>query len=243
MKIAICEDEKIYSDHLAELTERYFAGHGVRTEISVYTDGKPLTDMINSGVSYDLIFLDIQLENSDGMKAAAEIRENDRKAVLIFVTGIENRAVEGYSVAAFDYIVKSSLEDRIDSVLDRFMKEYSQESITLLLAGDDAVVLAVSDILWIESDGRGAVVGTAEREYHTVISVSKIVPQLSADMFKEIYLSVFVQVNKIRYIGEDTLEMMNGKILPVSRRKRKNIMASVMKNVRGGMSCRAKDIH
>lgn len=243
LKIAICEDEKIYSDHLTELTEHYFSGHGMKADISLFTDGKPLTDEIDDGASYDIIFLDIQLDNSDGIETAAEIRKRDRKTVLIFVTGLENRAVEGYSVAAFDYIVKSSLEDRIDRVLDRFMKEYIRESITLPLAGDKAAVLPVSDIIWVESDGRGAAAGTSDAVYRTVLSVSKIAPLLPSDLFAEIYLSVYVQVNKIRYIGEDTVEMTGGKILPVSRRKRKNLMAAVMKNVRGGMACRAKDIH
>ena len=117
----------------------------------------------------------------------------------------------------------------------------------MLISGNllpfEAVIVPVNDILWIESDGRGAVIGTSNTQYSTVQPVSRIIPLLPENMFTEIYLSVFVQTSKIVNIGNDSVEIAGGKSLPVSRRKRKSVMSAVMKSVRGGVSCRAKDIH
>ena len=242
MKIAVCEDEKIYSDLLKKRVEEYFSEHGVHTEISVFQDSEPLISSLAEH-TYDIIFLDIQLENSDGMETAAAIRKADRKTAIIFVTGLENRAVDGYSVAAYDYIVKSTFDDRIEKVLDRFLNEYSRGTVSLTIGNDETVIVPVNDILWIESDGRGAVIGTSNTQYSTVQPVSRIIPLLPENMFTEIYLSVFVQTSKIVNIGNDSVEIAGGKSLPVSRRKRKSVMSAVMKSVRGGVSCRAKDIH
>ena len=243
MKIVICEDEKVYSDLLIERIEKYFSEHEVCTEITVFQDAQSLMESLIKGNSYDIIFLDIQLGKSDGMETAALIRKTDRKTTIIFVTGLENRAVEGYSVAAYDYIVKSTLDDRIEKVLSRFLNDYNHGVISLTLNNDETVIVYANDILWIESDGRGSVVGTADRQFSSASSVSKIVPLLPKNMFTEIYLSVFVQTGKIKNIGNDSVEMDGGKILPMSRRKRKCVMSAVMKAVRGGVSCRAKDIH
>ncbi len=242
MKIAICEDEKVYSDILKSRTEKYFSERGITAETELYTDGGPLLDSLAGGDSWDIIFLDIQLENSDGLETAAGIRESDRRAAIIFVTALEDRMYEGFAVSAFDYIVKHSFDDRIERVLDRFMKEYERGTLTVETVENEAAVLAFQDIISVESDGRGAVIRAAGRDYRTAVPVSRIIPLLPEDMFTEIYLSVWVQIPEIKNIGSDTVEMSDGKVLPVSRRKRKKVMADVMKNVRGGISCRVKNM-
>ena len=89
MKIAICEDEKIFSDKLLDLLNGYFQKHNQILEISVFTDGIPLIDEYKCGIKYDLIFLDIQLEISDGVNVAAQLREFDKEAAIIFVLSFE----------------------------------------------------------------------------------------------------------------------------------------------------------
>lgn len=233
MKIAVCEDEKIYSDLLCSQIEKFFSEHGSNADISVFNDGAPLIESVKSGAGYDIIFLDIQLENSDGMETAAAVRTTDRNSVIIFVTGLEDRAVEGYSVSAFDYIVKSTLTERLGKVLDRFMKKYESSTVKFQLHSGETVIVSLADILWIESDGRGTRVVTADKEYSVNIPVSRTADMLSSDMFTEVHKSVFVQTGKIRNIGTDTVEMCDGRTLPMSRRKRKDVMTAVMNVVRG----------
>lgn len=242
MKIAICEDEKIYSSFLKNKIENYFSGQGIDSQITVFNDGKQFLQSLSEKNMYDIIFLDIQLGEEDGMEIAASIRENDRKTPVIFVTGLENRAVEGYSVCAYDYIVKSTFEDRIEKVLERFLTEHRQSLILLTSKNNAKVVIPADDILWIESAGRGSVVGTTENRYNTSVTVSRIMSSLPEGIFTEIYMSIFVRTSGIKNIGNDSVEMIDGKVLPMSRRKRKNVMSAVMKEVRGGLSCRAKDM-
>lgn len=234
MKIAICEDEKIYSDKLLHLLNIYFKEHNHSLEVSVFTDGTPLLSEYNNGCTYDLIFLDIQLEMSDGVNIAAQLRALDSEVPLIFVTGLEDRAVEGYSVAAFDYIIKSSLEDRLFGVLDRFMELNKAKFLTVTTLIGDTEIIPCDEILFIESDGRGAAVYTSDSIIRTALSVNKVYQLLPQNKFIEIHKSVFVKVTKIKRIGSDNVEMSNGKQLPLSRRKRKQVLSAVMIAVKGG---------
>lgn len=231
MKIAVCEDEKIYSDKLVELLEKYFEKCNEKAEITVFTDGIPLLEVYKNKGAFDLIFLDIQLENTDGLDIAMKLREMDNKVTLVFVTGFENRAVEGYSVKAFDYIVKSSLESRFDDVLGRFMRTSRENTISVTLIDGTLEIISCDDIDFIESDGRGTAVYFADSVVRTALSVNKVYQLLPCDMFIEIHKSVFVNISKIRRIGSDTVEMCTGKSLPMSRRKRKYVMSSVMASV------------
>lgn len=234
MKIAICEDEKIFSDKLLDLLNGYFQKHNQILEISVFTDGIPLIDEYKCGIKYDLIFLDIQLEISDGVNVAAQLREFDKEAAIIFVTGLENRAVEGYAVSAFDYIIKSSLDDRLSDVLDRFMQVNKAKFLTVTTLNGETEIILCNDILYIESDGRGTAISTMNSIIRTSLSVNKVYQLLPQDNFVEIHKSVFVMVTKIKRIGSDNVLMCNEKLLPLSRRKRKQVLSAVMVAVKGG---------
>lgn len=233
MKIAVCEDEKIFSDKLLYMLSDYFEKCNQPFETTVFTDGIPLIEEYKKEVRYDLIFLDIQLEVSDGVNIASQIRELDSRAVLIFVTGLENRAVEGYSVSAFDYIVKSSLDDRLYGVLDRFMQLNKAKLLTVTTPEGDTEIINCDDILYIESDGRGTAVNTSNGIIKAQLSVNKIYKLLPQDKFVEVHKSVFVRVTKIKRIGSDNVVMCNEKLLPLSRRKRKQVLSAVMTAVKG----------
>lgn len=233
MKIAVCEDEKVFADSLRKNIESIMSSCGEKTEISYFSDGIPLIESFEKGDRYDLVFLDIQLEKTDGMETAAKLRNYDSSFDIIFMTSIEDRAVEGYAVAAFDYIVKSSADKRLVSVLDRYMRKYRTEIVTLPLANGETRVLRTSDILWFESEGRGTSVGTGSDMISLNIPVGKVCAMMPQDRFTEVHKSVYVQTSQIRNIGTDTVEMSTGRTFPLSRRKRKDVMNAVMKNVRG----------
>ena len=44
---------------------------------------------------YDIVFMDIQLPDMDGMTASRRLRALDRDVILIFVTNMANYAVSG----------------------------------------------------------------------------------------------------------------------------------------------------
>lgn len=233
MRIVICEDEAAYSDMLCNMISDYFESKNVKIDISVFADGDPFIKSYINENKYDVVFLDIQLENSDGMSIAAEIRKYDSSVPIIFVTGLENRAVEGYAVSAFDYIVKSSLKERLHTVLDRFMQSISKSFLSVQISKGDTAIIPFSNILWIESESRGSVIVTENEEFHLSLAIGKISDFLPPALFTEVYKSVFVNLTKIRSIGNDTVIMCNEKKLPLSRRKRKNVMSAVMSAVRG----------
>ena len=73
----------------------------------------------NSPSAFDLIFLDIDLPTMTGMELARQIRRQDSLVTLIFVTNLEKYAVSGYSVGAFDFVVKPINYYRFASMLRR----------------------------------------------------------------------------------------------------------------------------
>ena len=232
MRTAICEDEKIFADTLKSKVSRFFEERDGRPDFDLFTDGAGLISALKNGTRYDIIFLDIQLENSNGMDTAAELRKIDRTVPVVFVTGLEDRAADGYSVNAFDYIVKSSLEDKLDKVLMRFTEQRNEKTIAVEDLQGDLTVIAVNDILYTESDGRHSVIHTANGELGTSLPISRLSSMLPEGEFIEIHKSIYVRVIQIKSISADTLELSDGKTLPMSRRRKKAVLSAVMRQVR-----------
>ena len=62
---------------------------------------------------YNIVFLDIEIPEMDGMTAARRLRELDKTVTIIFVTNTARYAVQGYEVDALDYIVKKTIEYKL----------------------------------------------------------------------------------------------------------------------------------
>ena len=104
LRIAIVEDEKKAQDTLRGYLERFGKENDITFLIDVY--GTPVMLLDQYKAEYNIIFLDIQMPDINGMDAARRIRAIDSSVVLIFVTSLTQYAIEGYEVEALDYIVK-----------------------------------------------------------------------------------------------------------------------------------------
>ena len=235
MKIGICEDEQLYLEFETEKVKEFFAKKGEKAEIEQFTDGNQILEKVTGGVRYDLILLDIQMKYSDGMEIAAEIRKYAQDVPIIFVTGIESRAVEGYHVDALDYVVKSDLNSGLEAALIRFADKRKESTLVLETVEGDTIFLPFGDIMWVESEKRGIRIITGKKEYFSSHPIGKVSGALPENQFVEIYKSVFVQIRAIKRIGSDFVEMENEEKLPMSRRKRKQVMSKVLELAKGRM--------
>ena len=93
-RIAICDDESHFRKRIREILIDYLNKKGILYEIDEFESGK---DFINLGieiVKYKIVFLDINMDELDGMETAQKIRK------------VSN---EGYRVDAVRYILKNNV--------------------------------------------------------------------------------------------------------------------------------------
>ena len=87
---------------------KYMDENGCPCEIDEFESGN---EFINLGINmtkYDIVFLDINMDEMDGIETAQEIRKVSNDIFIVFVTAFINYAVEGYSVNAIRYILKNN---------------------------------------------------------------------------------------------------------------------------------------
>lgn len=125
MLIYICDDMEIDRKRLRHSLEQYsrtLASEYAITEVEIETFGHA-DEMIRtwrrSRMKPDLIFLDIYMQERDGMEAARILRKSGCKAGLIFVTTSDDHAIDSYDVDALYYLKKPYTKERFLAAMDK----------------------------------------------------------------------------------------------------------------------------
>ena len=119
LNIAICDDGKAIREQIKELIEKT----GLCPELFETGDS-----LLAAGKQFDIVFLDIQMEGTNGIETAKKLRERSalkgaEDTILIFITGIREYVFEAFDVAAFHYLLKPIEEDKFREVFGRAEKE------------------------------------------------------------------------------------------------------------------------
>lgn len=103
LRIAIVDDEPSVVDEIRQIVISFFQAQGKQIDISCFSSGE---ELISYHQKYDLIFLDIQMQGMDGIRTAQELRKNDKKAVMIYVTSFGSEMARSFSVHPFAFLEK-----------------------------------------------------------------------------------------------------------------------------------------
>lgn len=229
MNIAICEDEKEFAQRLSEGVKRFFSEKDRECAFSFYENGEELLQEQSGGS--DIIFLDINLgRSSDGMTVARLLREQGKTAPVIFVTSLENRAIDGYDVGAYGFIVKKTLDEKLPRILNKLWQEHFCRKTLAVNGRDFTELIHIDAILSVQSEGRTSVIMTENGKVEDTRPIGKLSELLGED-FVETHKSVFVNISKIKRINSDTVTLCDNSALPLSRRNRKSVMFAVMKRL------------
>ncbi|MBQ8138505.1 MAG: response regulator transcription factor [Lachnospiraceae bacterium] len=116
MKLAICDDEKQIRDVLADIVREVSES----IEIVQYANAQ---EILSPEFDADILFLDIQMPGTDGMRASKILRSKGKKTIIIFVTALEEQVFNAFDVGAFNYIVKPFSRNRIKDVVKGAIKQ------------------------------------------------------------------------------------------------------------------------
>lgn len=117
MKVIIADDEALARDELIYLLNR----HSDVSIIGEASSGREVLAKINQ-LEPDVVFLDIQMPQIDGLAAAKEILRLNNSPYLVFATAYDCHALEAFALEAVDYLLKPFSADRVDNTVDRLRK-------------------------------------------------------------------------------------------------------------------------
>ncbi len=225
MKISICDDEREFRTALKKIIEREMELEGIACETTEYKSGEEFIRSLSSKEP-DILFLDIEMGNMNGMDTAKELRKRCRSTIIIFVTAYPDFVFQGYEVHALHYILKPYKEEKIKEVLHMALEELkmSEDQYYVIEQKSTAIKLPLKSVLYFQSDRKKVKAVTLNRTEEFYDKLSDMEAKLPA-YFVRCHNRYLVNLNYVERV-ETSVCICKGEEIPVSRGCRQELMAA-----------------
>ena len=227
MRVAICEDDNYERAELAMLIWPFQDEYSSMT-VDEFGCGEDLLKVIDSGRSFDFLFIDIEMPGIRGIEVAEKIRENDSRAFIIFITKHDEYFMEAFDVKAHQYIVKPVNAKKFNKIFSRAIKEYIQRHSKYIIECRECTYITdVKDIIYLESSGNNVNIYTAQKAYRIYGSLDKEERNLCHHDFVRAHRAFLINASRVVKIERDKVWLEGGFHVPLSRRRISEVTASI----------------
>ena len=232
LNIAICDDEEIIREQIKELIEKEIPGICV----GLYETGDAL---LAAGKQFDIVFLDIQMEGTDGIETAKRLRQREEDTILIFITGIREYVFQAFDVAAFHYLLKPIEADKFREVFWRAGRELEKRKskrreTVFIKTRNRSFSLEKDSILYIESRGKKVEIHTTGETIEVYASMNEMEGQLG-DGFFRCHRGYLVNMAYVAEYDSESITLNNGEYVYLAKEKYGEFVKAYMRYLRNGV--------
>lgn len=217
MKILICDDEQQYIDELKIHIENFLQDRVIKFEIHTVNNPKTIVD--NNEI-YQLAFLDIQMNELDGISLAKVLKERNNKTVIFFVTSFNDYQDDAMDLRAFRFFEKPFNPQRLYSGLEKAM-EYIDESYIdfYIYTNNEQRKILVNDVIYVERGNRQVTLVTTQGNYTTRESFDEWSDILQNSFFYKVHKSFIVNLHYVTSYKYSEIFIQNNIRIPVASRR------------------------
>lgn len=235
MKIAVCDDNDIDRGIICEMLEGVIKSDRIKPapEITSYENGHVLFDDINDGGWYDIIFLDIYMQDHLGIDIARKLRQSGYNGAIIFLTASSDFAIDGYDVSAVGYILKPATPERLSDVLKRALADIKEKTYQVRLRN---VIhsIPLREILYIESSNNKCILHRLNGESYNIYKrLDVIEKEIGSDQrFLRCAQSFIVNMDYVAKVDR-SFYLTTGDIVLIRQRSLKSVQQKYSEYVKG----------
>jgi two-component system, LytTR family, response regulator LytT len=222
-QIAFVDDDPAFLEEAKQDIERYQSEEKVSLQISCFHDGLEFINRYES--IFDVVFLDIDMPNMNGLTAAKKLREKDPTVCLLFITSLAQFAIQGYEVHAFNFLVKPVdyffFSENLRKAL-AYVSAHEQEEV-VLLKDKDLVKVPLSSIRYVEKDGNYLLYHTGEAVYRVRGTMQELLTTWKSRGFGQCLSGCLVNYRFVKRIGHNEV-LVEKESLPLSRNYKNEFM-------------------
>ena len=117
--VGICDDEKGTCTQLENRLYEYGKRHGIRMEVNTWYSGETLCEFLKNDSTLDMLFLDIGLITTDGIKVGSFIREEleNMETAIVYISSSNNYAMRLFRIQPLDFLIKPIGSEQIEDVI------------------------------------------------------------------------------------------------------------------------------
>ena len=202
-QLAICDDRKSDIEYVSRLIEEWATDFQVPIHIESFPSAESFLFHYADHKDYDILILDIEMGEMDGVSLAKTLRRENETVQIIFLTGYSDYIAEGYEVAALHYLMKA---------VDKVQKN---ETVLHLESGGELVRVPIHQLRYADVMGNYVTLH-AKDEYKVKMTLGELEKQLD-ERFYRAGRSVIVNLTAISRVTKSEIRLSDGTAIPLPR--------------------------
>lgn len=225
IKIAICDDEAVYRESTEVMCKAFFDGKEGEAysveglDIDVFPSGR---EIIASDKAYDILLLDIEMPERDGISVKEYFETHHKQTRIIFMTSHKERVLEAFGKNVVSFLVKPLCKEDFQKVMQKTLADICGQILEIEENGE-FFVIPVNQIRYIEAQDKYTVTVTETGKYLMRRTMKFWEGVLPCQDFCRIHKSYLVNLEYFEKKG-DEVWLDKGKIVKISRLRKNGVL-------------------
>lgn len=231
LSIAVCDDEVIECCNMAKKIEEIMGEMKIPCFIRQFRSGGELLQAMES---FDIVFLDIIMQDLDGMRTAQIFRRKAADKILIFVSSSREYVFEAYDVEAFQYLLKPVDDRKLKKVLQKAVLKAERRSQEFIIVSKERQKkkLFLDDIYYFEIKGRVVDVHGREGIFAYYEQLGELENKLGDKGFFRCHKSYLINLKHVDGYNRQEAILENGEKIVIAKRRYEMFCREILKIMR-----------
>lgn len=223
LKMIICDDDKYILEEIERQIQEIFYKHRIVASTMLFTEpDKTFTYCLKNKV--DFILLDIDMPVMNGFELSVKVQKlpKDHIPIVMFMSSQDHFVYEAFQYRPFDFLRKGCIREELENKIDRMIREYAYNCEQIeLVRGEDAFI-QLRDVMYFKSNRNRIDAYTLDGCYRCKDKIS-VMEDKYINCLIRCSKQYLVNVNHISKIMIENILLKDGRRVPLSRRKRKQV--------------------
>ena len=216
MRFAIVDDNELDIENVKNKVKEWGECKGIGTTFLEFDSAEAFLFSYEEVKNYDVLLLDIEMKDMDGVEMAKRIRKVDSDVVIIFITGYSDYILDGYDVGALNYLMKPLDTEKLFRVLDIAITKIDSNSKSIYIStSEESCRIQLNSISYIDVD-RNYIMIHADKIYRVKRTLASIEEELD-ERFLRIGRSALINIEKVLRVTKTDVFLNTDDKVPLPR--------------------------
>lgn len=231
LSVAVCDDEVVECCNLSVQIRKIMEEIEMPCIVRSFDSGE---ELLRAQENFDIIFLDIIMDDLDGLETARQIREKAYDRFLVFVSSSRNYVFDAYEAEPFWYLLKPVEDEKLKRILKKIILKIEPHSQDFILISKDRQKkkLFLEDICYFEIKGRIMDIHHTEGVFTYYEKMGTLEKELQGKDFFRCHKSYLVNLRHVDVYNRQEIILDNGERLIIARRRYEEFSKAILRYMR-----------
>ena len=225
IRVLVCDDEELIHQKVEELIKTYDKTNEYVFKVFHCYNGE---ELINFNIEYDVLMLDIDMPDKDGIEAARTLLKYVYKPQIIMLSSKLERFKDAFTIGAKRFVTKPVDEKEFYEALSAVIYSLAGSGLIEVCHNGKKCTIPQRKIMYIDAKKDYLKIHTLKCDFEVNESLKKFMEKLDKRIFLQTHRSKIVNLLYVLDMDKEWLYLNGGEKIPVSRRKYKEVHQKII---------------